>query len=520
VFSNLFVQTELVRPHQAIVCTRRPRSGGERPPWMIDLMTVHGTADGEPSYETSRAAFIGRGRSVIDPIAMHQAALTDSCGAVLDPIVAIRSRVVLEPDETARIHVVTGMAETRDAALGLIERYRDRHAADRVFELSWTHSQVVQRRLEATSAETQLYERLASNVLYANPTLRAPSSLLARNRGGQSGLWAYGISGDLPIVLVRIADVAHINLVRQLVKAHACCRLEGLSADLVVWNEDPSGYRQVLHDRIMSAIAASESPLDKPGGIFVRRSEQISDDDKVLMQTVARICRASYPALPRDPRVELDPRAFVHVGPAVDHAFLHEVSKIGEPELEPFYRFGGVDARALLELDDLGDQLPLAVRDTCLEILFVRSGGADGLGAGHEFSWSLAVVPCFGRSAISASVASMTDRHGVSWAGAGSSGSGPSAVQQLPHRLAPRIPTVWHLGHSRVSGAGPSASTLTRSSQAARSAGSGGVCDSACSTHATRARRLLRAASPYRVLDMVGHGRPGLIVRLFGSLDF
>src|SRR6201999_2400955 len=80
-FSNLFVQTELVRPHQAIVCTRRPRSGGERPPWMIHLMTVHGTADGEPSYETSRGAFIGRGRSVIDPIAMHQAALTDSCGA-------------------------------------------------------------------------------------------------------------------------------------------------------------------------------------------------------------------------------------------------------------------------------------------------------------------------------------------------------------------------------------------------------------------------------------------------------
>jgi cyclic beta-1,2-glucan synthetase len=311
-FSNLFVQTELVRPHQAIVCTRRPRSGGERPPWMIHLMTVHGTADGEPSYETSRAAFIGRGRSVIDPIAMHQAALTDSCGAVLDPIVAIRSRVVLEPDETARIHVVTGMAETRDAALGLIEKYRDRHAADRVFELSWTHSQVVQRRLEATSADTQLYERLASNVLYANPTLRAPSSLLARNRGGQSGLWAYGISGDLPIVLVRIADVAHIELVRQLVKAHAYWRLKGLSADLVVWNEDPSGYRQVLHDEIMSAVAASESLLDKPGGIFVRRSEQISDDDKLLMQTVARLIVADSAGtlaeqLERKPRAELTP---------------------------------------------------------------------------------------------------------------------------------------------------------------------------------------------------------------------
>ncbi|MEO7733539.1 MAG: glucoamylase family protein, partial [Kofleriaceae bacterium] len=311
-FSNLFVQTEIIRAHQAIVCTRRPRSGGEKPPSMIHLMTVHGTADGELSYETARPAFIGRGRSVIDPIAMHQRDLTDSAGSVLDPIVAIRGRVVIQPDETARIHIVTGMAETREVALGLIEKYRDRHAADRVFELSWTHSQLVQRRLDASNADTQLYERLASNVLYANPTLRAPNSLIARNRGGQPALWAYGISGDLPIVLVRIADVGRLDLVRQLVKAHAYWRLKGLAVDLVVWNEDPSGYRQVLHDEIMAAVAASESLLDKPGGIFVRRSEQISEDDKVLMQTVARVIVADTAGtlaeqLERKPRPELPP---------------------------------------------------------------------------------------------------------------------------------------------------------------------------------------------------------------------
>ena len=322
-FSNLFVQTELLRDRQAIVCTRRPRSGGERPPWLIHLVTVLGTTDGEPSYETSRAAFIGRGRTTIDPIAMHQAALGDTCGSVLDPIVAIRNRVVLEPHQTARVHVVTGMAETREAALGLIEKYRDRHAADRVFELSWTHSQVVQRQLDSSSAETRLYERLASNVLYANPTLRAPSSLLARNRGGQAGLWAYGISGDLPIVLVRIADVAHIELVRQLVKAHAYWRLKGLSADLVVWNEDPSGYRQVLHDEIMAVIAAvSENLLDKPAGIFVRRSEQIGEDDKVLMQTVARVIIADSAGtlaeqLERSPRPAPLPRPTALVTPAL-----------------------------------------------------------------------------------------------------------------------------------------------------------------------------------------------------------
>ncbi len=177
----------------------------------------------------------------------------------------------------------------------------------------------------ATSADLQLYERLASNVLYANPTLRAPMSLIARNRGGQSGLWAYGISGDLPIVLVRIADVAHIELVRQLVKAHSYWRLKGLAADLVIWNEDPSGYRQVLHEEIMSAIATSESPLDKPGGIFVRKSEQISDDGKLLLQTVARLIVADSAGtlaeqLERKPREPPAPSSSVRASAAAEHA--------------------------------------------------------------------------------------------------------------------------------------------------------------------------------------------------------
>ena len=289
-FSNLFVQTELVRARQAILCTRRPRSPDERPPWLMHLMMVQGTAAGTTSYETARGAFVGRGRSPADPAAMHRESLGDSAGAVLDPVVALRNTVVLEPDETAWIHVVTGVAESRNAALALIEKYSDRSSGDRVFELSWTHSQVALQQLGITEAEAQLYERLAGNVLYANPTLRAPRSVISRNRSGQSALWAYGISGDLPIVLLRIADRANLALVRQLVKAHTYWRQKGLIADLVIWNEDASGYRQALQEEILAVIGppSEVSFVDRPGGVFVRRADQLSEEDKILMQTVAR----------------------------------------------------------------------------------------------------------------------------------------------------------------------------------------------------------------------------------------
>ena len=112
------------------------------------------------------------------------------------------------------------------------------------------------RQLNATEADAQLYGHLASSVIYANPSLRADASLLGKNRRGQSGLWGYSISGDLPIVLLQIGDPANIELVRQLVQAHAYWRLKGLAVDLVIWNEDHAGYRQLLQEQIMGLIAA------------------------------------------------------------------------------------------------------------------------------------------------------------------------------------------------------------------------------------------------------------------------
>ncbi len=147
------------------------------------------------------------------------------------------------------------------------------------------------QQLNATEADAQLYGHLAGSVIHADSSLRADASILIRNRRGQSGLWGYSISGDLPIVLVKIGDPLNIDLVRQLVHAHAYWRLKGLAVDLVIWNEDHAGYRQLLHDQIMGLIAAGidANVTDRPGGIFVRLAEQISDEDRVLLQSVARV---------------------------------------------------------------------------------------------------------------------------------------------------------------------------------------------------------------------------------------
>ncbi len=290
-FSNLFVQTEIVAARRALLCTRRPRSHDESPPWMFHLMAVHGVESSDISFETDRMAFIGRGRTIAAPRAMTEAGpLSGHHGSVLDPIVAIRHQLTLEPQATATIDIVSGVAESRDGALGLVEKYQDRHLADRVYDLAWTHSSVTLRQINATESDAQLYARLAGAVIYANASLRAEPGVIARNRRGQSGLWSYAISGDLPIVLLQIGDAENIDLVRRMVQAHAYWRLKGLAVDLVIWNEDRGGYRQVLQDQIMGLIAAGLEAhvMDRPGGIFVRRAEQIADEDRILLQSVAR----------------------------------------------------------------------------------------------------------------------------------------------------------------------------------------------------------------------------------------
>ena len=290
-FSNLFVQTEIIGPQQAILCTRRPRSVDEPTPWMFHLMAVHGGSVGEFSYETDRMQFIGRGNTTAGPQALRDsAALSGSQGSVLDPIVSIRCRIFLDPQQTATVDMVFGIGETRDAAISLIGKYHDRPLADRVFDLAWTHSQVVLQQINATEADAQLYGHLASSVIYANASLRAEPGVLLRNHRGQSGLWVYAISGDLPIVLLQIGDQANIDLVRQMVQAHAYWRLKGLAVDLMIWNEDRAGYRQLLQEQIMGLISAGVEAhvIDRPGGIFVRPAEQISSEDRVLLQSVAR----------------------------------------------------------------------------------------------------------------------------------------------------------------------------------------------------------------------------------------
>ncbi len=290
-FSNLFVQTEIIHKYNAIFATRRPRSVNEISPHLFHLMDVHGASIENISYETDRKQFIGRGRTLTHPQAMNEE-LSGSEGSVLDPIIAIRYRIGIRPNQTATVDLVFGISDTKESAEALMHKYRDRNLKKRAFELSWTHSQVLLRQIKATEADAQLFGKLASSIIYANSNLRAEPNIINSNFRGQSGLWSHSVSGDLPIVLLQIYNSESIDLVRNMIQAHAYWQLKGLAVDLVIWNEDHGAYRHELQDQIVGLIsseAVTRLMQNKPGSIYVKSSDQISTEDRVLFESVARV---------------------------------------------------------------------------------------------------------------------------------------------------------------------------------------------------------------------------------------
>jgi cyclic beta-1,2-glucan synthetase len=288
-FGKLFVESEYVPDCAALLFRRRPRAADEGAVWAVHVLALEGRPQGAVEWETDRAQFLGRGRDTARPQALDGRSLTGTTGAVLDPIASLRQRLRLPPGGSVRLAFATGIADSRDAALALAHKYRDPGAIGRTFALAFINALSGRRHLGISADEALLFERLASRVLYADASLRAPAALRARNELGQEGLWPQSISGDLPILLVRVLEIDDLALVRQLLQAQDYWRLKGLAADLVILNEHPLGYLDEMHAALATVL--DDGPWrpwkHRPGGAYLLRGERLSAAERALLVSVA-----------------------------------------------------------------------------------------------------------------------------------------------------------------------------------------------------------------------------------------
>jgi cyclic beta-1,2-glucan synthetase len=294
-FNKLFIQTEALPEQQALLAYRRQRSENETPLFVAHCLTLqHSEKSEKPEktfrFETDRKRFIGRGRTLSNPMGAQQE-LGNSQGFVLDPMLALRRDLVLEPGQRAQISLLLAAGESREDVLLLLDKYRDPAAIGRALDFAWSSAQQQLQLLHIQPDEARRFQQLASHLLFPNHLLRAPAERLEDNRKGQAGLWPYAISGDLPIALVTIGEVREITLVRQMLQAHTYLRMHGLSTDLIILNEEAGSYEQPLHERLLQLIQAHtvSAATDRAGGIFLKSAAQIPEADLDLLKAAASI---------------------------------------------------------------------------------------------------------------------------------------------------------------------------------------------------------------------------------------
>ena len=393
-FQNLFVQTEFVPEIGALLATRRPRSADEKPIWAAHVAAVEGEAEGVIQYETDRARFLGRGRSVRSAVSVVDGRpLSNTAGSVLDPIFSLRCRVTLAPGETAHAIYSTVVAESREDVLDLADKYRESATFERAATLAWTQAQVQLHHLGIEADEAHLFQRLANRIIFSDPSLRPAASLLASNQRGAPSLWVHGISGDLPIVMVRIDEIEDLDIVRQLLRAHEYWRLKLLDVDLVILNEHGATYAQNLQEALETVVRASQSSLvheghSGHGGVYILRGDQLSTEDRTLLLASARAVLLSRRGSLSDQVIRLERPAEKVVPtpvPPVSRPTRSE-TPAARPELEFFNGLGGFaqDGREYVTILGPGQSTPAP----WLNVIANASFGFQVSESGSGYTWA------------------------------------------------------------------------------------------------------------------------------------
>ncbi|HYQ90322.1 MAG TPA: glucoamylase family protein, partial [Candidatus Binatia bacterium] len=393
VFGKLFLETE-VRPETAsLLCGRRKRSADEPGAWAIHVLSLEGRPQSAVEWETDRMRFLGRGRGPDDPIALDGRPLSGTTGATLDPILSLRQRIRLAPGGFARLAFATGMASDRDAAIALCMKYADPTSAPRTFALAATQLSISLRHLGISIDEAQLFERLASRVLYADRSLGPTPEVLQANTLGQAGLWSHGISGDFPILLLRVLEGDDLSLARQVLRAQDYWRLKGLSVDVVILNEHPVGYRNEMHEQIGTLLEGGPwgAWKNRPGGAFLLTGDGMSDSDRNLLLAAARATlRGDGGSLQEQldrPYAEPEwPSALEIAGPSAGAPEPDETPEIETPELTHWNGRGGFtpDGKEYVIVLNGAEETPLPWANVLANPRF----GTVVTAAGPSYTWS------------------------------------------------------------------------------------------------------------------------------------
>lgn len=280
-FSNLFIETEYDDESSTLLGKRRSRVPSGKVPYIFHKAVTTSNLEGLISYETSRINFIGRNRNLKSPEALdNDNSLKNTVGIVLDPIMSIRGGIRLEANEEKVIYFITGIADDREEAIRISNDYSNIKRLESAFSMYNKSMQVQLRNLGIKSSQANIYQSLASYILFLNDGRRDREEYIRNIDKHQKDLWAYGISGDIKIAMLVVNDENDIDIIRSTIKMHNYFISKGLKVDLIIYNEEELSYEQPLQKDILQLVntLSDGDILNKPGGVFIHNKSSMSEE--------------------------------------------------------------------------------------------------------------------------------------------------------------------------------------------------------------------------------------------------
>lgn len=288
-FSKLFVGSERLFGSQGLLFWRRAREPRDRPPVIIHRIVADENGLISQSVETDRAAFIGRHGHPADPVAMRQPDLGGSTGWTLDPVMAIRANLDIPASGRRQIAFVTVAAGSREAALEIAERYTTLAALDWALTDAAAHAAREMHDIGLVPDDVPKAQMMLARLLDSD-THPAPGRP-AVAAGGRQDLWSLGISGDDPILLVRMGDAQRADLLSLSLAAQQLWRRRGVLVDIVAIHEGAEGYLEPVRDRILDVLRENDAQdlLGQRGGIHLVGRGQIDNGRIATLEIAARL---------------------------------------------------------------------------------------------------------------------------------------------------------------------------------------------------------------------------------------
>ena len=290
-FRNLFVNSEYDKANEAIIMCRK-NSNKNTQDYYVNKLLIE-DENHNISYETERDNFIGRGKNTDNPEAL-QKKLSNTSGTNIDPIISLRSNIVVPKDKEVVVFFIAGFAKSREQINEILESYDNYSKINTAFNYATLANNINTKILGITGPDMRNYNMML-NYLYQTSRHfinNERKDILTKNSMNQTNLWKYGITGDYPIILVEVYESESINLVKEVMKAFEFYKTRAIFTDVVIVNREEDVYKPIVKREIEKEMFRMDTLYnfyETPGKIFVLDGNDVSYQEDILLNMVARL---------------------------------------------------------------------------------------------------------------------------------------------------------------------------------------------------------------------------------------